>query len=173
MRSQDDFRNAWTVLDLNVIGGIALELFAEPDGIGFIGGQIGRQMLEFAVEPADFMVQPVTELCVGAGHGDSIVAASKTARIRQPSHPALDGRVATAPGTNHEQDRSCVRVGEDVFDVLLERRDRVASGEEVAEREESVAVIRVGFPIRLLWCVKGIGVPLLPLLVVILLVLVP
>lgn len=39
--------------------------------------------------------------------------------------------------------------------------------------KKSVATVCVGFVIRLLWRVSGVGVPFLPLLVVVLVVLVP
>lgn len=61
---------------------VAFELFAELRSMGITGRQVVRTLLEMAVETADFFVQSVIEVDVGAFHGNCNVAASKTAGIR-------------------------------------------------------------------------------------------
>ena len=93
---------------------------------------------------------------------------SKTTDLRQLGNALPDRWVATARGANHEDDRASMGVSEDFFDGVLKFRDHVEGGKEITEDEKSVAMVRVGFPICFLRRVDGVGIPLAPILVEIL-----
>lgn len=152
---------------------VAFELFEELGGKRLTTGQTACQVRKMAVKPADLRLDSAIKPHVCGGHALLTVTASKTADFRQPAHSFPDVRVRTGFAANHEQDRTRLRVGEDVLEVRLEAPNRIEGGEKVAEREESIAAVSVGSPVRFLGRVDEVVIPLGSLVVVVLLGLFP
>ena len=93
---------------------------SEPGPIGTIRRQFDRQLLETAVEGADFLAYSLVEFGVCACADPGVVVTSETANLCQRGNALSDRRVVTAPGAYHEEDRPRMSIGEDFFDVVLE-----------------------------------------------------
>ena len=81
--------------------------------------QFNCQLLETAVEGADFFAHSLVELLMCARYGEGAVVMPETADLCQLGNTFPDYRVATTCGANHEEDRPRIGVGEDFFDVVL------------------------------------------------------